>query len=361
MNKKLSTICVSPPTSLKQVLETIQSTVYKICLVTDEASKILGTITDGDCRRALLKGASLDTKAEEIMHRDCVVVDSSFSMEQINFLMRTTQLKQIPVVDAKNTVVDIVCEASVTQGTGENQPRKLPNAALILAGGKGTRLRPLTENIPKPMLPVGGRPMLERLIQQLVFHGITDLYISINYLGHIIENYFADGSAYGCKITYIREEKELGTAGPLRLMSDQINKPFLVVNGDLVTTVDFGAFLDFHAAHEFDLTVGVSHYKVQVPFGVIETNEQGQVTDIVEKPVQDFTINTGLYIVDPALISYIPPRELVPMTDFIETVIERGRSVGAFPIHESWADVGLPEQYQNVNASLQKQLEIERA
>jgi dTDP-glucose pyrophosphorylase len=344
-NDAIAKICVSPHDSLQRVLETLQENPFGIVLVFDENRRIVGTVTDGDCRRALLRSHSLQLTAQDVMHREFLVVDETFTLDQIKSLMRTNGVDQIPIVNKSNQVVDLVTAHSFTRAIEHNI------AALVLAGGKGRRLLPLTEGVPKPMLPVGDKPMLERLIGQLVDHGIKNINISINYLGHVIQDYFGDGSRFGCSIRYIAESKELGTAGPLRGMVDRTTSPILVVNGDLVTSVDFSACIDFHRIRRHDLTMGVSKYDYQIPFGVVNTNQDGIVTEIQEKPRYSFTVNAGLYAVEPSLLALIPEDAFFPMTDFIDLAIKAGRSVGAFAVHESWADVGILDQYlsmQNV-------------
>jgi dTDP-glucose pyrophosphorylase/predicted transcriptional regulator len=340
MNTSISRVCVRSEAPLHQVLEVLQNSPFGICLVVDSNLKLVGTVTDGDCRRALLRGNSLAITAQEIMHREFVVVDQTFSLDQIKVLMRTNGVDQIPIVDANNTVVDLITSNTFYR------PKERDTVALVLAGGKGKRLRPLTTALPKPMLPIGGKPMLEQLIEQLVSHGIHKIFISVNYLGHIIQEHFGDGEQFGCRIQYITETKELGTAGPVRLVREFATYPILVVNGDLVTSVDFGACLDFHRARRHDLTVGVSSYTYEIPFGVVSTDENGNILQIIEKPSQNVSINAGFYAVEPGLLDLIPPDTYYPMTDFIDTAIKAHKSVGAFAVHEAWADVGLPEQYQ---------------
>jgi dTDP-glucose pyrophosphorylase/predicted transcriptional regulator len=348
MDDVVAKISVGPQTPLVEILKTLQDSPFGICLVVNQDSQIIGTVTDGDCRRALLKRNSLEVIAQDIMQRDFVVVDESFTLDQIKILMRTNGVDQIPVVNPKNQVINLVTSRSFYR------PEERDTAALILAGGKGRRLLPLTEAIPKPMLPIGDRPMLERLIGQLVDHGIKNIFISINYLGNIIQDYFGDGHKFGCRISYITEEKELGTAGPIKALQGHATSPILVVNGDLVTSVDFTTCIDFHHSHKHDLTVAVSKYEHHVPFGVIHTNGDGLIKEIEEKPVCSFDVNAGLYAVEPHLLDLIPDNTFFPMTDLIALAIERGHRVGAFAVHESWADVGLMDQYlslQRISAS----------
>jgi NDP-sugar pyrophosphorylase family protein len=282
----------------------------------------------------------VETVASEIMNRNFVMVEQSFTIEQIRFLMKVNSVETIPIVDAQRNLIDLVTASSLESDSSGHK-----NPVLILAGGQGKRLRPLTRHVPKPMLPIRGQPMIERLIQNLVSCHFTDIHVSTNYLGHVIEEHLQDGRRFGCKITYLHEETELGTAGPMRFLKDAIAEPLLVVNGDLLTAVNFEACLDFHQRHGFGVTVGVIPHRVEVPYGVINLGEGGVISGIKEKPVLTFPVNAGLYVVEPRLLDLIEPGQFCPMNEFIEAAIGSGGRVGAFPVHEFWMDVGLPEQY----------------
>ena len=333
-------ICLSATDTLKSVLSCLQLNEHRLCVVIDDSGKIIGTITDGDCRRALLKGMSLETPAASIMNQQFVVVDESFSLDHVKLLMRSNAIDQVPIVDADRRFKDVVSVHSLI-----NRSEKKTNPVLILTGGKGTRLRPLTHNIPKPMLPVQGKPMLELLINNLVEAGFENIFLSINYLGHVIEEYFGDGQKFSCNIQYLKEDIELGTGGPLKLLEKFANEPIVALNGDLVTEVDFAAALDFHSKHNFDMTVGICSYAVEIPFGVIHFAENGEISKIAEKPQHSFNINAGLYVIEPRVLQYVPENQFYPMTTLVNQVRNDGKKVGAFPIHEVWNDVGVLAQY----------------
>jgi dTDP-glucose pyrophosphorylase/predicted transcriptional regulator len=336
----ISHICIRPHFSMRQVFEVLQNTFYRICLITDENGKLLGTITDGDCRRSLLQGGSLETIASEIMCKDFVVVDQSFSDEQIRSLMRINAVKQIPVVDDTHRVVHLVLESELKDNSSNWN-----NLVLILAGGRGERLSPLTNQIPKPMLPIRGTPMIERLIKKLSDYGFGNIVVSTNYLSHIIEQHLKDGNALGCKIKYLRETKNLGTAGPLKLLEDSTDLPILVVNGDLVTSVCFPSVIDLHSSTDHSMTIGISQYQYKMPFGIVYSDDQGLVQRFEEKPTVNYQVNAGVYAINPNLTKYINPDESLAMNEFIERILSAEEKVGAFPIHEEWLDVGLPQQY----------------
>lgn len=332
---------VGPNATLRDVLDNIAASGHGLCVMVDEKQQILGVFTDGDCRRALLRGLGLESPARDAMQTKFIAVDESFTLDQIKLLMRTNGIEQVPIVDDGNRFLRIVSQRLLSGNRA-----KRPNAALILAGGKGTRLGALTKNMPKPMLPVHGRPMLETLIIGLVEANFQEIYISVNYLAEKIEEYFGDGSHWGCKITYLREETELGSGGPIHMLQGLVKDPFLVVNGDLVTTVDFGSLLEFHAKSKFDITMAVSTYQVQIPFGVVMVNDDSSVSSIVEKPIHWCPVNAGLYVVDPKVIPLVPAGTLVPMTNVLEYAMHAKMTLGAFMIHEVWKDVGLPSVYK---------------
>jgi dTDP-glucose pyrophosphorylase len=335
---QLVDICVQPNAKIATILRLLQDNREGICVVVDESRRVLGTITDGDCRRALLRANSLDQTAEQIMNRRFIVVSESFSHDQILSLMEVNGIRQVPVVDSEQRLVDIV-----VKGNGE-----LPchnNPVIILAGGLGTRLRPLTLSKPKPLLPIGDRPMIERLIRSLVHQGFCNIYLSINYLGSMVEDYFGDGSRFNCSISYLREEKRLGTAGPLSLLVSESVLPVIVVNGDLLTAVNFESLLEYHQESGSDFTICTSESLVEIPFGVVRTADGGGVLEIVEKPSIPFTVNAGIYILHPELIKLVPQGQEYLMTEFINDLIAKGYKISNFPIHEKWIDIGRPEQY----------------
>jgi dTDP-glucose pyrophosphorylase/predicted transcriptional regulator len=332
-------VVVASETSLETVLRCLQNNVHKLCIVLDDSRRICGTITDGDCRRGLLRGLDLQSQAHQFMNKQFVVVDETFSSDQILSLMKSNGIDQVPIVDSDRIFVSVVSRYSLARDV---VPRA--NPVLILAGGKGMRLRPLTDYVPKPMLSINGCPILEQLIDRLVKAGFSDIFISINYLGHLIESHFGDGSKFSCSIRYLKEDTELGTGGPLRLMG-KVEEPILALNGDLVTSVDYQAVVDLHTVNQYDLTVSVHTYAVEIPFGVVELNNSGEVLSLKEKPTYSFPINAGLYVINPQLLQHIPAGEFFPITSLVNDVLKRGGRVGGFPIHESWNDIGVLSQY----------------
>ncbi|MGA9245924.1 MAG: nucleotidyltransferase family protein [Silvibacterium sp.] len=324
-----------------------------MAVVVDEQRRLLATITDGDVRRALLAGMEID---ESILHlmpwypnrnpNPPITAQVGTPEATLLLLMQSYSIRQIPLLDKKERVCGLAVQHELLQ------QRELPVRGVIMAGGFGERLRPLTEVVPKPMLPVNGRPLLEHMLSKLRQAGIRSVSITTHYLGENIIQYFKDGSEFGVNLSYIKETAPLGTAGSLANMSAE-TAPLLVLNGDILTGVDFRAMLDFHRENDAKLTVGVQQYRIEIPFGVLET-EGVCVKSISEKPLFRYLINAGIYLVDPSICHLVPAGRRFDMTDFIEAVIESGDKVISFPVREYWLDIGRPEQYQKAEADVSK-------
>jgi dTDP-glucose pyrophosphorylase/CBS domain-containing protein len=328
---------VSESGRLVDAMLSLDRSALEIVLVTDSNGRLLGTMTDGDIRRALLKGAALDTSLAPYFQRQCVSVSPGMPRESVLDLMQALSINQIPIVDEDGRVRGLHLLQKLI-GSAE-----VPNWAVIMAGGKGTRLRPLTEHVPKPMLLVAGRPILERLVLHLVGSGIRTVFISINYLGHMIEEYFGNGDKFGCRIEYIRESEPLGTGGSLVLLPETPKHPMLVLNGDLVTQVKLGAMLEFHQSGGYMATLGTREYSHVVPFGCLNVHS-GRIVQFEEKPVLARLINTGIYVIDPALLERIPKQEAFPITNLVEDCLCRNEPIGAFRVDDDWIDIGQREQ-----------------
>lgn len=293
---------------------------------------IAGTLTDGDIRRAILRGVGLEAPIEEAMNKTPVIGRSEQSAAELQNLMLLKQVRYLPLVDDSDFFVKIV-------SLDELQSDALVDHALLMVGGLGTRLRPQTETIPKPMLQIGGLPLLETMVRQLRSHGFTKITLSINYLGEKIQSYFGDGSEFSVAIDYVTESERMGTIGAASLMQKPVIKPLLIMNGDILTTMNFRAFTDFHLTTGADLTMGVRTYKQQIPYGVVNTRGLN-ITSIEEKPELEFFVNAGLYVVEPSVLADLPKQPL-DMTDLVADLLEHDeRQVIACPIHEYWQDIG---------------------
>ena len=309
----------------------------EIALIIDKAEVMIGTMTDGDARRALLAGAALESSLAPWYQPKFKFVKQGAGRAEVMDLMKALAISQVPELDDSGHVIALHRLAD----TIGQAPR--PNWAVIMAGGKGTRLRPITEHLPKPMIHVAGRPILERLVLHVVGSGIRHIFLSINYLGHMVEEHFGDGSRFGCKIEYLREDRPLGTGGALSLLPDIPEHPVVVMNGDVVTQADLGAMLRFHDHHNHVATLGVREYAHTVPFGCVEV-EGGRLTQLVEKPTLRRLINTGIYVISPEALTTIPKDTEYPITQLFETHLQAGDSIGAFHFEDDWIDVGQPDQ-----------------
>ncbi|MGD0088594.1 MAG: nucleotidyltransferase family protein, partial [Planctomycetota bacterium] len=317
-------------------MQALDAAAVGIALVVDEQQRLVGTMTDGDIRRALLKGATLQSPLEPYAHRDYLAVSSQVGRAEVLDLMRARSLGQVPVVDASRRLVGLHLMQEML-GAVER-----PNWAVIMAGGKGTRLLPITAHLPKPMIKVAGRPIIERLLLHLVGYGIRRIFISTNYLGHIVEEHFGNGSRFGCNIEYLREEEPLGTGGALSLLREAPAQPLLLLNGDLVTQANLDSMLAFHLERGNIATMGARCYMHQIPFGCIAA-DGGRMLRLEEKPVIERLINAGIYVLSPEVVARVP-RKFFPITELFEGCLERNERVGVFEIEEDWADVGHRDQ-----------------
>jgi len=306
-------------------------------------------VTDGDVRRALLAGARLDDPVGPHRAVRFTAVGPSDTRESVLDLMQARSISQVPVLNPDGTVAGLHVLRELVGRTDRS------NHALILAGGRGTRLLPLTERVPKPMVRVAGRPILERLLLHVVGAGISSVHLSVNYLADVIERHFGEGERFGCTISYLREETAvpLGTGGPLLLLPDEAwSAPVLVLNGDLVTQFDVAALLDDHVASGSLVTIGTNRHRYQVPFGVLGMEEDGLVRRLDEKPVLEWAVNGGVYVVERDLLDSAERNQDLPLTDLITRALDRGQKVSTHILEGDWADVGTPLQLSRARGEL---------
>jgi dTDP-glucose pyrophosphorylase len=331
--------------TLRDAMTKIDSNKKGIALMVDGKNRLQGTVTDGDLRRAILTGKNLDTPVKELLARKAesiypepISASEEDDSDKLLRLMQQHRIRQIPILDKRKRVVDLATIEDLLPD------QDLPMQAVIMAGGYGKRLRPLTEDIPKPMLPVGDRPLLERTIDRLRESGIKRVQISTHYLKDKITDYFGDGEGFGVELNYVSEDQPLGTAGALGLM-DLSDEPILVMNGDILTQVDFRAMLDFHYQHNADMTIAVRQYDIDVPYGVVETDGV-RVVRIAEKPTVRNFINAGMYLLNPEVHQFIPDSRKYDMPELINRLIDESRMVICFPVREYWMDIGKVEDYR---------------
>jgi dTDP-glucose pyrophosphorylase len=333
---------IHPETSIREAMQIINTTDIQIALVNDEQSRLVGVITDGDIRRGLLEVISLDAPVTLIMNRNFTSVGPSASREEILKLMKFKVLRQIPVLDDQGRVVDLKILVEMIQLT----PRD--NWVILMGGGMGTRLRPLTDDCPKPLLRVGNKPVLETILENFIEYGLHKFYISVNYKAEMIEKTLGNGSRWDASIRYLREEMPLGTAGALGLLPERPELPLIVMNADVLSKVNIQHLLDFHQCHKAIATMCVWEYHFQVPFGVVKTDRH-RLIGIDEKPRQRFFVNAGVYILEPEVLDFVPKNTFLDMTSLFERLIEQGFETAAFPIWEYWVDIGRPADLERAN------------
>jgi len=322
--------------TVKDAINVLNETGLRIVLVVDENGALEGTVSDGDIRRGLLKGLELSSPIMLIIHREAFVVPPKMESKVVIELMSTNQILQVPIVDDNQVVIGLHLWDRITI------PVLRQNLFIIMAGGKGTRLYPQTENCPKPMLLMAGKPILEHIILQAKEEGFIHFVLAINYLGHIIEDYFGNGDRFGVKIEYLREETPLGTAGALSLLGIMPDNPIVVTNGDVVADIQYGSILDFHQEQKSTATMAVQMHEWRNPFGVVQT--QGiEIIGYQEKPTMRSNINAGVYILEPSVLGYLDRATPCDMPTLFDSIRLCGERVLAYLIHEKWIDVGQPE------------------
>lgn len=344
-DQNLQKYCITPNNTIKDVIKLIDDNKNGIALVCDPQKKLIGTITDGDIRRFMLAGRSIDEPCSNVMsHNPFSVPDSSPRGTLIETLQKN-KLRQLPLVNAKGEVTGLFFIKNLLEDV-------MSPVAVIMAGGEGRRLRPLTDTIPKPMIKVGDEPVLKRIIDGLSQAGIKNVFISINYLGETIKEYFGNGSKFGVNINYLAEKEKLGTGGALSLLPNEISSPCLILNGDVVTDINFSNLVDFHIQHNASMTVAAAEYNVAVPYGVLELADH-YVLGLKEKPSHKFMCNAGVYAINASLLRLVPKDTFYNMTDLLQDTINLGLHVAAFPIREYWTDIGRKEDLDRANLDLE--------
>jgi len=345
--RNINMLKLTPNSTVREALNIIDSGAIKFALVVDRKDRLIGTLTDGDIRRAFLNGITLDDTIENIYFREPTTVDINTDKEEIIDICTAKKMYQVPVIDEKGHVVSIMVLDELIQ------PRNYLNKVVLMAGGLGTRLRPLTNEIPKPLLKVGGKPIIETIIRSFSKYGFKHFILSVNYRSEMFESYFGDGSKLGVTIEYVHESKRLGTAGALSLMREKLQDDFFVMNGDLLTNVNFDSLLKFHLENQAEATMCVREYDFQVPYGVVDI-KNGRIQAIKEKPVQTFFVSAGIYVLSPRILKYIPDDSFYDMPTLFEELIAKDMRVISFPLKEYWLDIGRVEEYERANLEYRK-------
>ncbi len=339
----LTHVLIREGATLRQVLEAMTRSGKQIVLVVDVDRRLVGVVTDGDIRRAMLRGATLDAKVEEVVNRKPLTFPAGLPPAEALAVMRDRSVRHLPVLDADHRVLGLLRLEDLLA------PPPLTARAVIMAGGEGRRLKPLTEATPKPLIAVGGKPLIEIMIERLRQSGIASVLIAVHHKADMIRDRVGDGSRLGVAIEYVEEPEPLGTMGALPLMRERLDAPFFVVNADILTKCDFRAMWEYHQGLEYPaMTVGVSLHQVDIPYGEFTLHE-GRVTRVEEKPRKEFPVNAGIYLLDPSAIDLIPAGEYFDATDMIRALMDRGKFVAAHLIREYWLDVGRAHDLEKAN------------
>ncbi len=345
MSKNWKESLLTPEATVKDAKRVLDSSAMSVAFVANGQGKLLGIVTQSDYRKGLLKYVDNQAPVTAIMNDNPKTVLVTDSESKIYEFFINTSLAHLPVVDGDGMLINVEYYDEHLMIDIQD------NWIIIMAGGQGSRLRPLTKDIPKPLLKVGSKPILETIIENCISYGFKKIYLSVNYRAQMIGDYFGDGSKWDIQIRYLEEKKQLGTAGSLSLLPEVPSKPFLVMNADLVTDLNFQDLINFHMEHRSVATMCVKEYDFAVPYGVVKVNE-GAIKGIEEKPVHKFFVNAGIYVLDPKVLRLIPENKSLDMTDLLGKIVSGNRNTAVFPIHEYWLDIGSVDDYQHANGSV---------
>ena len=340
-------IKLSINSTIKDALQTINNGGLQIAIVVDENDALVGTVTDGDIRRGLLNGLDLNSSVSLVVHKSPSIASVGDTKESILKIALAKKLHKIPLVDELGKLVGIEDIEDIIKPVGKT------NRVILMVGGLGTRLRPLTQDTPKPMLKVGNKPILQTIVEKFAEYGFVNITMCVNFNASIIRDYFGDGKEFGVNIDYVLEQKRMGTAGALSLLKERPSEPFFVMNGDLLTNVNFEHILNYHTLNKATATMCVREYDYEVPYGVVKMNDN-KIIEIAEKPVQKFFVSAGIYMLSPEILDIIPQDEFYDMPTLFEKAIAQDKNVISFPIHEYWIDIGRLEEYQKANEEYAK-------
>ncbi len=336
--------------SIRKAIEVIDAAGFQIALVVNDENFFLGTVTDGDIRRGILRGCSLDQSVEMIMRKDPTVASVGDDREKILSLMKQRSIHQIPVLDSAGKVIRLELLDELLQTEIKD------NWVILMVGGLGKRLSPLTDTIPKPLIAVGKKPILETIIENFIEYGFRNFFLAVNYKDQMIKDYFGDGSRWNVRIEYLSEEKRMGTAGALSLLPQRPQKTFFVMNGDLLTKINLTQLLNFHRESNVTGTMCVREYDFQVPYGVVKMDDRF-IQAIDEKPIHRFFVNAGIYVLEPSVLDFIVAKDFFDMPQLFEKIIAEKERAAAFPVREYWLDIGRIDDLERAHQEFPKVFE----
>ena len=333
--KSWKSCTISINSRIVDAIKNLNSSGLKISIATDNKGKIVGTVTDGDIRKALIKGNKLNTNIRKIVNKKYIAVNSKINIQEVKSMMSRYNIEQIPIIDKNNRIIGLHLSSQIMK----SQNKIIKNPFIIMSGGQGKRLRPLTYLIPKPMIKINSRPMLQMIIEKAKAQGFRNFYLIVNYLNEVIENYFGNGKKFGINITYVREKDPLGTAGGLSKLKNKIKTSFVISNCDVLSSIRYDSLLEFHIKNKSSATMALSNYKWKNPFGVVRT-KNSLITKIIEKPTYESFVNTGIYVLNPDVLKILKNNKSIDMTDLINKLINSKKKIFGFPVHENWLEIG---------------------
>ncbi len=345
--KNWKNVVIKIDTTIGNAIKILDASALQILMVVDLQNRLVGTITDGDIRRAILQNYKFENCIDEVMNKNPVVVSEKIAKSEALDLMRYNKLRQLPIITQNGKIIGLHVWDEIIA------PKNIQNTCVIMAGGFGKRLHPLTENYPKPLLKVGGKPMIERILDQAKNAGFNKFIMALNFKADLIKDYFGNGKNFGVKIDYIVEKKPLGTAGALSLINKEINLPIFVINGDVLADVNYGDILNFHNYYDASATMVVHSHEWQYPFGVVQLDGINFLS-IEEKPLHKSNVNSGIYVLDPKVLAYLEKENYCDMPDLLKKIKNQNNKIVAFPMHEDWLDLGRHNDLNKANKKLKK-------
>ena len=347
MNDNFQCLLIGPGIIVKQAMKQLEDTEKRTLFVVDENEKLVGSLVDGDIRRWILAEGNLQAPVEQVCNKNPFFVQSSYDLETLKRVMVERRIMCVPLLNHERRIVDLIFWEDVFDaGAAEKPKRPIAVPVVIMAGGKGARLDPFTKVLPKPLIPLGEKTIIEIIIDLFLEHEVRFFYISLNYKAKIIKSYFEELKP-SYSISYIEEDRPLGTAGSLKYLEGMFNTPFMVTNCDIIIKADYSEIVDFHNSNGNDVTIVASLRNYSIPYGICEIENGGLLTGITEKPEYNFLVNTGMYVLDPGTLKLVPGNEMFHITDLIEKVKQAGGRIGVFPISEdAWLDIGEWVEYK---------------
>jgi dTDP-glucose pyrophosphorylase len=340
--KDWQTALIPSNATFRKAIEIIDASALQAGLVVDDQKRLLGMLTDGTIRREILKGVSMQEDVKKVMFTNFTHASVNDDKGTILETMKKLEIRHIPVLDENGVLQDLKVLMDLLRS------EKKENIVVLMAGGLGTRLMPLTEKFPKPLLKIGEKPILETILKSFKDQGFYRFYISVNYCAEMIKDYFQDGSRWDVEITYLQEDKPLGTAGALSLLPEKPDRPFFVMNGDLLTKIDFEKFLEFHVDHRAHGTMCVRQYDYQIPYGVVRFDGV-DLLEMEEKPIKQFFVNAGIYVLSPESLDHVPADQFFDMPSLFKILKQKDGRAAVFPIHEYWMDIGQIKDFERAN------------